>query len=125
MKFAANNTQDTVFRYMYAGAAFADASEYRPCIALWNYALSLKVCKETLLSCDTSFTARAIVQLYVNVMARDGFSREGDDGDEESEESMNDRGAVDFREVMSIVVIGSIDLLIYFKGLMIIFYWAY
>ena len=38
---------------MYAGAAFADANEYRPCIALWNYALSLKVCKETLLSCDT------------------------------------------------------------------------
>ena len=35
--------QDTVFRYMYAGAAFADANEYRPCIALWNYALSLKV----------------------------------------------------------------------------------
>ena len=53
MKFAANNAQDTVFRYMYAGAAFADANEYRPCIALWNYALSLKVCKETLLSCDT------------------------------------------------------------------------
>ena len=47
-----------------------------------------------------SFTARAIVQLYVNVMARDGFSREGDDGDDESEESMNDRGAVDFREVL-------------------------
>ena len=39
------------------------------------------------------------MQLYVNVMARDGFSREGDDGDVESEESMNDRGAVDFREV--------------------------
>ena len=56
---------------------------------------SLKVCKETLLSCDTSFTARAIVQLYVNVMARDGFSN--DDGD--NEESLTDRGAVDFREV--------------------------
>ena len=39
------------------------------------------------------------MQLYVNVMARDGFSREGDDVDDESEESMNDRGAVDFREV--------------------------
>ena len=24
---------------MYAGAAHADASEYRPCIHLWNYAL--------------------------------------------------------------------------------------
>ena len=88
---------------MYAGAAFADANEYRPCIALWNYALSLKVCKETLLSCDTSFTARAIVQLYVNVMARDGFSSD------DNEESMNSRGAVDFGEVL---VTSSIDLLI-------------
>ena len=26
-------------RFMYAGAAHADASEYRPCIHLWNYAL--------------------------------------------------------------------------------------
>ena len=49
------------------------------------------MCKETLLSCDTSFTARAIVQLYVNVMARDGFSEE--------ESLSEDRGALDFREV--------------------------
>lgn len=62
--------KDTIFRYMYAGAAFADGNEYKPCIALWNYALGLKVGKETLLSCDTSFTARAIVQLFVNVMMR-------------------------------------------------------
>ena len=26
---------------MYAGAAHADASEYRPCIHLWNYALGM------------------------------------------------------------------------------------
>ena len=50
------------------------------------------MCKETLLSCDTSFTARAIVQLYVNVMARDGFSEE--------ESLSEDRGALDFREVL-------------------------
>ena len=62
--------KDTIFRYMYAGAAHADANEYKRCVALWNYALRLKVKKETLLSCDTSFTARAIVQLYVNVMMR-------------------------------------------------------
>ncbi len=63
--------KDTIFRYMYAGAAFADANEYKPCISHWNYALGLKVDKETLLSCDTSFTARAIVQLYVNVLMRE------------------------------------------------------
>eukprot|EP00095_Tigriopus_kingsejongensis_P006985 snap_masked-scaffold430_size173499-processed-gene-0.1 protein:Tk06985 transcript:snap_masked-scaffold430_size173499-processed-gene-0.1-mRNA-1 annotation:"hypothetical protein TcasGA2_TC010662" len=66
--------KDTIFRYMYAGAAHADANEYKPCISLWNYALQLKVKKETLLSCDTSFTARAIVQLYINIMMRDSFS---------------------------------------------------
>ena len=52
------------------------------------------MCKETLLSCDTSFTARAIVQLYVNVMARDGFSEE--------ESLSEDRGALDFREVFRV-----------------------
>ena len=37
--------KDTIFRYMYAGAAHADLSEYRECITLWNYALSLKIMK--------------------------------------------------------------------------------
>ncbi len=62
--------KDTIFRYMYAGAAHADANAYGHCVALWNYALQLKVRKETLLSCDTSFTARAVVQLYANVLLR-------------------------------------------------------
>ena len=62
--------KDTIFRYMYAGAAHADSNEYESCVALWNYALSLKMEKETLVSCDTAFTARAIVQLYVNIMIR-------------------------------------------------------
>ncbi len=55
---------------MYAGAAHADTNEYGACIALWNHALKLKMAKETLLSCDTAFTARAIVQLYVNIVVR-------------------------------------------------------
>ena len=66
--------KDTIFRYMYAGAAHADANDYKPCVGLWNYALFLKVQKETLLSCDTSFTARAVVQLYVNILMRDSLS---------------------------------------------------
>ena len=55
---------------MYAGAAHADTNEYADCVSLWNYALKLKMEKETLLSCDTAFTARAIVQLYVNILFR-------------------------------------------------------
>ena len=62
--------KDTIFRYMYAGAAHADSNDYTDCVSLWNYALKLKMEKETLLSCDTAFTARAIVQLYVNILTR-------------------------------------------------------
>lgn len=50
--------KDTIFRYMYAGATHADSNEYVDCVALWNYALKLKMEKETLLSTDTAFTAR-------------------------------------------------------------------
>jgi len=63
--------KDTIFRFMYAGAAHADATEYRPCIHLWNYALGLKIEKETLLSSDTSFTVRAVIQLFLNILIRD------------------------------------------------------
>merc|ERR1712012_1139410 len=56
---------------MYAGAAHADMSEYRECIKLWNYALSLKIMKETLLSSDTSFTVRAVIQLYMNILLKE------------------------------------------------------
>eukprot|EP00092_Neocalanus_flemingeri_P030503 GFUD01033118.1.p1 GENE.GFUD01033118.1~~GFUD01033118.1.p1 ORF type:complete len:651 (+),score=133.69 GFUD01033118.1:226-2178(+) len=63
--------KDTIFRYMYAGAAHADNSEYKQCIALWNYALGLKIKKETLLSSDTSFTVRAVIQLFINILLRE------------------------------------------------------
>ena len=48
-----------------AGAAHADSNKDGNCVSLWNYALKLKLEKETLVSCDTAFTARAIVQLYI------------------------------------------------------------
>ena len=56
---------------------------------LWNYALGLKIVKETLVSSDTSFTVRAVIQveiakmmmmmmmimmipqLYLNILTRD------------------------------------------------------
>jgi len=63
--------KDTIFRFMYAGAAHADAGEYKPCIHLWNYALGLKIEKETLLASDTSFTVRAVIQLFLNILIRD------------------------------------------------------
>ena len=53
-----------------AGAAHADSNKDGNCVSLWNYALKLKLEKETLVSCDTAFTARAIVQLYINIQAR-------------------------------------------------------
>jgi len=68
--------KDTIFRYMYAGAAHADLSEYGECITLWNYALSLKIMKETLVSSDTSFTVRAVIQLYMNILLREPSKEE-------------------------------------------------
>ncbi len=44
--------------------------QYKQCVTLWNYALRLKSDKETLLSSDSCFTARAIVQLFLNIMTR-------------------------------------------------------
>ena len=63
--------KDTIFRYMYAGAAHADTNEYKQCILLWNYALGLKIKKETLLSSDTSFTLRAVIQLFINILLKE------------------------------------------------------
>ncbi len=68
---------------MYAGAAHADTNEYGACVSLWNYALKLKMAKETLLSCDTAFTARAIVQLYVNILVRQNSNNDDDSTFEE------------------------------------------
>ncbi|QQP41437.1 Fem-1A [Caligus rogercresseyi] len=68
--------KDTIFRYMYCGASHADVNQYKDCVSLWNYALKLKIRKDTLLSYDSSFTARAIVQLYVNIL-KDIFTSSG------------------------------------------------
>ena len=35
---------------------------------LWNYALGLKIVKETLVSSDTSFTVRAVIQVEIVMM---------------------------------------------------------
>ena len=61
---------------MYAGAAHADMADYKQCIKLWNYALSLKIMKETLLSSDTSFTVRAVIQLYMNILLKEQSGEE-------------------------------------------------
>jgi len=63
--------KDTIFRFMYAGAAHADSSQFQDCIVLWNYALKLKITKETLLSSDTSFTIRAVIQLFMNIYLKE------------------------------------------------------
>ena len=43
---------------------------------LWNYALGLKIVKETLVSSDTSFTVRAVIQLYMNILLREPSKEE-------------------------------------------------
>ena len=48
-----------IYRLMYRGAAYADSLQYQHCIDLWKYALELRVAKDSILYCDTSFTAQA------------------------------------------------------------------
>ena len=52
---------------MYRGAAYADSLQYQHCIDLWKYALELRVDKDTILYCDTCFTAQALVKLYLDL----------------------------------------------------------
>ena len=59
--------KDMIYRLMYRGAAYADSLQYQHCIDLWKYALELRVAKDSILYCDTSFTAQALVKLYLDV----------------------------------------------------------
>ena len=47
-----------ISRLMYRGAAYADSLQYQHCINLWKYALELRVAKDSILFCDTCFTAQ-------------------------------------------------------------------
>ena len=59
--------KDMIYRLMYRGASYADSLQYQHCIDLWKYALELRVAKETILHCDTCFTAQALVKLYLDL----------------------------------------------------------
>lgn len=59
--------KDMIYRLMYRGAAYADSLQYQFCIDLWKYALELRVRKDSILFCDTCFTARALVKLYLDL----------------------------------------------------------
>ncbi len=62
--------KDTIYRLMYRGAAYADSMQYQRCIDLWRYALELRVRKDSILFCDTCFTAQALVKLYVDLFQK-------------------------------------------------------
>ena len=50
---------------------------------MWNYALGLKIVKETLVSSDTSFTVRAVIQVMIN--NDDDNNDDGDDNDDDND----------------------------------------
>lgn len=60
--------KDTVFRLMYRGAAYADSLQYQRCIDLWQYALELRVAKDTLLHTEAGQAAAALVRLYLDML---------------------------------------------------------
>ncbi len=62
--------KDTIYRLMYRGAAYADSLQYQRCIDLWRYALELRVRKDSILFCDTCFTAQALVKLYLDLFQK-------------------------------------------------------
>ena len=53
---------------MYRGAAYADSLQYQHCIDLWKYALELRVAKDSILFCDTCFTAQVGCYCYLFVV---------------------------------------------------------
>jgi ankyrin repeat protein len=59
--------KDMIYRLMYRGAAYADSLQYQHCIDLWKYALELRVAKDSILFCDTCFTAQALVKLFLDL----------------------------------------------------------
>lgn len=62
--------KDLIYRLMYRGAAYADSFQYQHCIDLWRRALELRVEKDTILFCDTCFTAQALVKLFLDLHAK-------------------------------------------------------
>ena len=62
--------KDMIYRLMYRGAAYADSLQYQHCIDLWRRALELRVEKDTILFCDTCFTAQALVNLFLDLHAK-------------------------------------------------------
>lgn len=68
--------KDTVFRLMYRGAAYADSLQYQRCIDLWQYALELRVARDTLLHTEAGQAAAALVRLYLDMLERAALLRD-------------------------------------------------
>lgn len=62
--------KDMIYKLMYRGAAYADSLQYQYCIDLWKYALELRISKDTILYCDTCFTAQALVKLFLDLQEK-------------------------------------------------------
>jgi len=62
--------KDMIYKLMYRGAAYADSLQYQHCIDLWKYALELRIAKDTILYCDTCFTAQALVKLFLDLQEK-------------------------------------------------------
>lgn len=58
---------DTIFRFMFRGASYADAMRFQRCIDLWRLALEVRVATHSILYPDTCFTAQALVRLMLDL----------------------------------------------------------
>ena len=56
--------KDMIDRLIDQGDAYCDSLQYHHCIDLWKYALELRISKDTILYCDTCFTAQVTTLKY-------------------------------------------------------------
>ena len=64
--------KDMIYRLIDQGDAYCDSLQYHHCIDLWKYALELRISKDTILNCDTCFTAKKLVQLFLELNEKYG-----------------------------------------------------
>ena len=55
-----------IFRLIYRGIFYADNEQHQHCSSLWQYALELRIAKDTILHSDSYCTARSLVMLFLS-----------------------------------------------------------
>ncbi|OQR73147.1 protein fem-1C-like [Tropilaelaps mercedesae] len=55
--------KDSIFRLMYRGAAYADSMQHQRCIDLWQYAVEIRLSKDTVLHNETCIALQSLTKI--------------------------------------------------------------